>query len=472
MPSSRAPSDASPHPSGPSGRAHGLAPLDEAGERDTEQAWISVIRKMDETYAELLAQQVELESKNEALEEAQAFIAGIMASMTDVLIACDLSGRIEQVNVAAERLFGQPGSALQDMRLADLIDPSSPTQVADVFAIVAQRQRIVDTDFAFATPEGPLPVSVNGAVRFDSRGRAVGVVLMGRPVGELRKAYRDLAAAHEGLKQAQQQLVHAEKMASLGRLVAGVAHELNNPISFVYGNAHALKRYTDRITAFLDAVERGAGPAELKALRASLKLDHSRADLPATLAGILEGAERVRDIVADLRRFSADRREALEIFEMGPLVRSALDWVAKAQMPEIDSRIDLPDGLEVEGHPGHLHQLVMNLIQNAMDAVEGRPDRRLEISGAVEGDRVVLAVRDTGPGLPEEVACRMFDPFFTTKPVGKGTGLGLSISYRIAAEHGGALAATNHPQGGAVLTLSLPAANRDGPRAPATRSLT
>lgn len=458
MTSFRTPSDAVAPPPAAATRAPHLGAPDEGGERDTEQAWISVIRKMDETYAELLAQQVELESKNEALEEAQAFIAGIMASMTDVLIACDLAGRIEQVNVAAERLFGRPGSALQEMRLADLIDPSSPTGVADVFAIVAQRQRIVDTDFAFATPEGPLPVSVNGAARFDSRGRAVGVVLMGRPVGELRKAYRDLAAAHEGLKQAQQQLVHAEKMASLGRLVAGVAHELNNPISFVYGNAHALKRYTDRITAFLDAVERGATPAELKALRASLKLDHSRADLPATLAGILEGAERVRDIVADLRRFSADRREAQETFDMGPLVRSALEWVAKAQMPGIETRLDLPEGLEVEGHPGHLHQLLMNLIQNATDAMEGRDDRRLEISGDRHGDRVMLAVRDTGPGLPEEVACRMFDPFFTTKPVGKGTGLGLSISYRIAAEHGGALTATNHPDGGAVLTLSLPAA--------------
>lgn len=464
MPSSRASSDANPPLTGGGLRAPGSGALDETADRDTEQAWISVIRKMDETYAELLAQQVELEGKNEALEEAQTFIAGIMASMTDVLIACDLSGRIEQVNVAAERLFGRPGSALQDMRLADLIDPTSPTGVADVFTRVAQRQRIVDTDFAFATPEGPLPVSVNGAARFDSRGRAVGVVLMGRPVGELRKAYRDLAAAHEGLKQAQQQLVHAEKMASLGRLVAGVAHELNNPISFVYGNAHALKRYTDRISAFLDAVERGAAPAELRALRTSLKLDHTRADLPATLAGILEGAERVRDIVADLRRFSADRREALEIFDMGPLVRSALDWVAKAQMPGIETQIDLPDGLEVEGHPGHLHQLVMNLIQNATDAMEGRPERRLEISGAQENGKVVLSVRDTGPGLPDEVACRMFDPFFTTKPVGKGTGLGLSISYRIAAEHGGALTATNHPQGGAVLTLSLPAARGEAPR--------
>ncbi|OYY25627.1 MAG: hypothetical protein B7Y65_02810, partial [Azorhizobium sp. 35-67-15] len=179
---------------------------------DAEQAWIAVIRKMDETYAELVTQQVELENKNAALEEAQAFIAGVMASMTDALIACDLTGRIEQVNVAAERLLGRSGSDLLELRLADLLAPETPTGFADVLAIVAKRQRIVDRDFAFATPEGPLPVSVNGAIRFDSRGRAVGIVLMGRPIGELRKAYSDLAAAHERLKQAQQQLVHAEKM--------------------------------------------------------------------------------------------------------------------------------------------------------------------------------------------------------------------------------------------------------------------
>lgn len=425
---------------------------------EAEQAWISVIQKMDETYAELLAQQVELEAKNEALEEAHAFIAGVMASMTDVLIACDLAGRIEQVNVAAERLFGRPASVLQVQRLADLIAPESPASFSDVLATVARRERIADRDFTFLTPEGPLPVSVNGAIRFDPRGRAVGITLMGRPVGELRKAYSDLAAAHERLKETQQQLVQAEKMASLGRLVAGVAHELNNPISFVYGNAHTMKRYAERLATYLDALHGAPSPAAVSGLRGELKIDRTLAELGPTLAGMLEGAERVRDIVADLRRFSSDRRQGDEAVDMAGLVRSALDWVAKAQQPDVAIFTDLPEGLDVTGHPGQLHQVMMNLVQNALDALEGAPVRRLEIIGRREGERVVVRVRDSGPGIAPDILSRVFDPFFTTKPVGKGTGLGLSICYRIVQEHEGTLTAANAPEGGAVMTLSLPAA--------------
>jgi len=120
----------------------------------------------------------------------------------------------------------------------------------------------------------------------------------------------------------------------------------------------------------------------------------------------------------------------------------------------------VPEGLEAIGHPGHVHQVLMNLVQNAVDAMEERPVRRLEITGH-GGDELVLTLRDTGPGIDPDIATRIFDPFFTTKPVGKGTGLGLSICYRIVQEHGGTLEAGNHPDGGAVMTLRLPAAGKE-----------
>ncbi|MFG1477458.1 ATP-binding protein [Xanthobacter sp. V4C-4] len=429
----------------------------EIGGAEADQAWIAVIQKMDEAYAELISQQVELEAKNAALEEAQGFIAGLLGAMTDVLIACDLSGRVEQVNRAAERAFGQRAEALLERPLAELLDAASPTSAADVLATMASRARMADREFFLATPDGPQPVAVNGALRFDPRGRAVGVVLVGRPIGELKQAYSDLASAHEHLKRTQQQLVHAEKMASLGRLVAGVAHELNNPISFVYGNAHALKRYVDRLMGYLDAVHAGDAGTAAKA-RAALRVDRALADIPSAFAGMLEGAERVRDIVADLRRFSSDRREARAPVDLAAVVRSALDWVAKSQMPDLETRVDLPDDFSTIGHPGHIHQVVMNLVQNAIDAMEGRPVPRLDIHGSRTGDALVLEVRDRGPGLSPEALGRVFDPFFTTKPVGKGTGLGLSICYRIVEEHEGRLTVENAAGGGAVATLALPTA--------------
>ncbi|MGQ9369503.1 sensor histidine kinase [Azospirillum sp. ST 5-10] len=431
---------------------------------DAESAWIDVIRKMDETYANLVSQQVELERKNAELEETQAFVASVLGAMTDVLIACDREGRIEQTNAAAERALGYAGRALAGRPLRDFVDPASHAAFAALCAAALRREGATDAELSLRSPTGPFPVSINSTVRYDQRGRAIGMVLVGRPIGELRRAYRDLAAAHEGLKQTQQQLVHSEKMASLGRLVAGVAHELNNPISFVYGNAHALRRYVDRLTAYLDRVHAGAGPGELAALRGELRIDRARADLPATLDGMLEGTERVRDIVAELRRFSSEQKHAAERFDLTALLRSAVNWVAKAQMADLAVVFALPDRLEVSGHPGHLHQVAMNLVQNAIDAMQEAAPRRLELAGERQGVCVVVTIRDTGPGIAAGVLPRVFDPFFTTKPVGKGTGLGLSISYQLVREHGGTLAAANHPDGGAVFTLTLPAADAGGDR--------
>jgi two-component system sensor histidine kinase HupT/HoxJ len=426
---------------------------------EAEQAWIAVIHKMDETYADLVAQQVALEEKNAALEEAQGFIAGVMGSMTDVLIACDLEGRIEQVNLAAERMLDRPARELVARRLADLLDEASPTTFEDVRRTAEHRGRIVDRELVFATPDGPFPISVNSSIRFDTRGRAVGIVLVGRPIGELRRAYRELATAHERLKETQQQLVQSEKMASLGRLVAGVAHELNNPISFVYGNAHAMRRYAAGLVAYLEALHAGADRATLDRKRSELKIDRSLADIEGTLDGIFEGAERVRDIVADLRRFSSDRKEVREPFDLAAVLRAAVAWVVAAQAPDLDIHFALPDDFFAVGHPGHVHQVAMNLVQNAVDAMEGAPRRRLEVVGRREGAAVVATIRDSGPGIPDDVLPRIFDPFFTTKPVGKGTGLGLSISYRIVQEHGGTLSGRTHPEGGAELALVLPAAD-------------
>ncbi|CAO3435284.1 sensor histidine kinase [Azospirillum doebereinerae] len=427
---------------------------------DAESAWIDVIQKMDETYANLVSQQVELERKNAELEEAQAFIASVLGSMTDVLIACDRNGRIEQSNPAAERALGYPSRDLAGRPLPDFLDPGSHAAFARLCAAALRREGGSDVELSLRGPTGPFPVSVNSTVRYDQRGHAIGLVLVGRPIGELRRAYRDLASAHEGLKQTQQQLVHSEKMASLGRLVAGVAHELNNPISFVYGNAHALRRYVDRLTAYLDTVHEGASPEALAALRRDLRIDRARSDLPATLDGMLEGTERVRDIVAELRRFSSEQKHASERFDAAALLRSAVNWVAKAQAPDLAVVFDLPDTLDIAGHPGHLHQVAMNLVQNAVDAMAAARAKRLELHARQRDGTVTVTVRDTGPGIPDDILGRVFDPFFTTKPVGKGTGLGLSISYQLVKDHGGTLTAANHPEGGALFTLTLPAAGR------------
>lgn len=276
---------------------------------------------------------------------------------------------------------------------------------------------------------------------------------------ELRLAYDGLNKAHEELKQAQQQLVHSEKMASLGRLVAGVAHELNNPISFVFGNMHALQRYGASIVEYLDGVDRQLDPDQLRQLRTDLKIDRVLGDLGPLIEGTMEGAERVSDIVQDLRGYSGNQAEQASEIDLPALIHKATEWVIRASRVAPRVVWDLPDKLEMTGRSGQIHQILVNLVQNALDAMDGQADSVLTLACTAQGDSARIEVVDRGPGIGADDMERIFDPFFTSKPVGQGTGLGLYISYGLARDLGGELAARNHSDGGAVFTLTLPLEN-------------
>jgi len=426
-----------------------------------EQAWLEVVHKMDEVYSDLLRYEVDLEAKNARLEEAQTFITSVLAAMSDVLIVCGLDGRIEKVNRAVCDLTGFTSADLVGQALSALVveGGDAPGALA-AFVRRPAADMLHGCDVRLRTRDGGVSDSVdmNCSARRDHRGRPEGSVLIGRPVGELRRAYAELEAAHASLKQAQQQLVQQEKMASLGRLVAGVAHELNNPISFVNGNVHVLKKYCERLQTYVEAVHAEAPPEHRARLRAELKVDKLLADVPDLIAGTLEGAARVSDIVKSLRRLSFVRNGPPETFDLAEVATTAVMWTAKGVRKPPDLRLDLPDGMIARGHAGQIHQVVTNLVQNALDALDGQPGGRIEVSGTVDGDRLRLAVRDTGPGVAEDHLLTVFDPFFTTKPVGQGTGLGLWISFSIAKDHDGTLEVHNHPGGGAVFTLTLPRA--------------
>ncbi len=273
---------------------------------------------------------------------------------------------------------------------------------------------------------------------------------------ELERTLAELDSAHKKLRQTQQQLLTSEKMAALGRLVAGVAHELNNPISFVFGNMYALKRYGAAITDYLRAVDGGHSADELAELRQRLKIDRVLADIGPLVDGTLEGAERVRDIVQDLRRFSASQREPLETFNLVRLIHTASDWVLKALRDPPELQLDLPEKLDVTSRKGQLHQILVNLVQNAADALKGRDGGLIAISAATQGDQLVLRVADNGAGVAPRHQDKIFEPFFTTKPIGTGTGLGLYVSYNMAGKLGGSLDYADAETGGAVFTLTLP----------------
>ncbi|CAG0956906.1 two-component system, NtrC family, sensor histidine kinase HupT/HoxJ [Rhodocyclaceae bacterium] len=430
-----------------------------AGAAAEDRVWLDVINKMDEVYNDLLKYEVALEEKNAALEDSQQFISSVLTSMSDILIVCSRAGIIESVNQSLLTLTGKNEEDLRGRPIFDLFADEASRQNAQRHFTGHPAERLNDCELQIASAEGaPVPVSLNCTPRYSAMGKLLGMVVTGRPVGELQRAYQALHRAHEELKHTQQQLLHSEKMASLGRLVAGVAHELNNPISFVLGNTVVLKKYARRIGEVLEAAAGDLPAAERERLRKELRIDRILADLPSLIDGTVEGAERTRDIVDGLKRFSAVDRDERECFDLVPVIERAVHWVGKASPERFKVEMELGGPIMVTGSPGQIQQVVMNLAQNAADATAGLADAHLGIVARISDGWVEIEFRDNGPGIAAENLGRIFDPFFTTKPVGKGTGLGLAISYGIVDRHGGKLSAYNHAEGGAVFSLLLPLA--------------
>lgn len=424
-----------------------------------EDAWIEVIQKMDEVYNDLLQYEVALEEKNAALEESHQFIESVLASMSDILIVCDRNGKIVEVNASLCQFVGKEPAILEQTPVFDLFANDGERDKARQMFSRSGQLGVHDCEFFLSSADGAtVPVSMNCTPRLSNTGKLMGMVVTGRPVGELRRAYQALRQAHEDLKRTQSQLLHAEKMVSLGRLVAGVAHELNNPISFVLGNVFSLKRYAQRFETYLGAVH--ASPAAndpvIDGLRQDLRIDRALADLPGLIDGMIEGAERTRDIVDALKRFSAVDRMVAEQVNLNEVIERSVRWVVQSASASFDVAIDLPPGLSCAGSSGQLQQVVMNLVQNARDATSNQGDGRLKITGGIDQGVISLHFVDNGPGISEQHLGRLFEPFFTTKPVGQGTGLGLSISYGIVERHGGKLSAANPAAGGAEFILTLP----------------
>jgi two-component system, NtrC family, sensor histidine kinase HupT/HoxJ len=424
-----------------------------------ESVWRDVVRRVDEVYSDLLRYEADLERKNAELEEAQSFISSVIASVSDILVVCDENGKMLQANPAFVALLGQAEAGLIGQPVLDFViaeDHDETRRHLCVGARGAPGAQASDCELHFLTARGPSDVmAINFSGRFDHSGRCVGAVLTGRPIGELRRAYQALHGAHLELQKAQRKLIEQEKMASLGRLVAGVAHELNNPISFVYGNVHVLDRYRKTLADYFAEAE-SLESGESGELRRKYRVDAILADLEPLIEGTLEGAKRISEIVKNLRRISFNRAHEAQKIDVERILTTATQWAARAKRNRAEFDVEVTPGLAVWGNEGQIHQIVVNLVDNAIDAVHGRKHPRIDVRAALAGSDVEIVVADNGAGIADAAFDKMFEPFFTTKTVGEGTGLGLWISYAIAREHGGSISAANREGGGAQFTLRLP----------------
>ena len=420
----------------------------------TEGAWLEVIEQMEHAYTQLINHQVELEQKNRELEEVNQLISSVQRSMTEVLLVTDLSGKVIQVNHSLEQLANEKSAQLNHQDVSVFFSDDDQATIA----YVHQQKEFSQHEVTFKFNNSNYPIILNGSRLLDANQQVQGMVLVGREISDLRLAYKKLAESHQALKTTQEQLVNAEKMASLGRLVAGVAHELNNPISFIYGNTHALMSYAKKLIPYLTKIqfENANDPQNNNEVLESehRKITKILADLPSLLDGTLEGVERVRDIVLDLLQFSSGQQYEFKRFDLIHAITTTLRWVNKEHNVEVSCQ--LPNHFEIEGQPGRIQQVIMNLIQNALDALEEIDNAQLSVSLTHNNEHCELSIKDNGLGIEESILPHIFEPFVTTKDTGKGTGLGLSLSYRFISDHGGSLTAHNHSDGGAEFILKLP----------------
>lgn len=288
--------------------------------------------------------------------------------------------------------------------------------------------------------------------------------------GKVAERTRDLAGALAELRDTQTQLVHREKMASVGQFVAGIAHEINNPLAFIEGNLHFLRSYTGtlaRALARLEAAAERQGELRdaIEAIRREEQLDEVLGDLESVFDGCAEGVQRTTSLVRDLRTFSrVDDAECMPI-DLHEAFDSTLNLL-RSKLVGIELVRDYGEDVPlVECLAGQVNQVLMNLLANACDAVaEGG---RITVRTRCAGARVVFEVEDDGCGIEPAVAERIFDPFYTTKEVGQGAGLGLSISYGVVARHGGSLRVQSEPGRGACFRVELPVRFAGDRRAPA-----
>ncbi len=423
----------------------------------------------------------DLKRMEESLRESEEKFRSISASAKDAIIMLDENGAVSFWNAAAETIFGYTSEEMLGKRmhelcaperfhkyylagLAKLVNTGKGSPVGTTVELVAIRK---------GGEEFPVEVSLS-TIRHKDHWLAIGIgrdiserkvaeQKMKTYVEELTRANAELHDLNAKLAQAQNQLVQSEKMASIGMLAAGVAHEINNPIGFIKSNTQTLGKYVDELLQVVRAYEQveaqlpqhAALFAELHRIKEQIEFEYKKRDILALLSESNQGLERVTKIVHDLKDFShMESQEMWFTDDIHKGIESTLNviWNELKYTCEVKKEYGvLPP---VECVLSQLNQVFMNLLVNASQAIETRGTITIR-TGTVE-DQVWIEISDTGKGIPAENLKSIFDPFFTTKPVGKGTGLGLSVSYNIIQKHHGRIEVESEVGKGSTFRVWLP----------------
>ncbi|NEQ43387.1 MAG: ammonium transporter [Leptolyngbya sp. SIOISBB] len=444
-----------------------------------------------------------------SLQQALARTDAIVESAIEVILTVSRRDlRIQSVNPAVRKMFGLAEGQLEDQPLDTLIRVESLATCSLNGREHEATAQSTDIDLGYllkiasedGTPYelagrrrsgGTFPVEVTVAALKSQPEDSYTLIIRDITLRKQAEAAIQRAEAKDlearrlektlaELQAAQLQLVHSEKMSSLGQLVAGVAHEINNPVSFIHGNLTYVDEYVEELLALINLYLSDPDIGQSEAIRQQIKamdIHYLAEDLPQILKSMRGGTERITEIVRSLKDFSHQGSAQRKRVDLHKGLDSTLTILgnklkARPDRPAIKVVRDYGDLPLVECFPGQLNQVFMNLLTNAIDAIDEKWNAQQSQVGAappqwtpqiilrterVEGDRLRLHFTDNGTGIPEHVKRRIMDPFFTTKPVGQGTGLGMSISYQIIVErHHGQLNCLSTPGQGTRFLIELP----------------
>lgn len=456
-------------------------------------AWTRNCTKKNPKLASKIAEGQTIEA---ALGQAEKKYRSIFENAIEGIFQTTPDGHYITANPALARIYGYSSpeelkSQISNIRLQLYVDPNQRTEFlkqiqekGSVWRFESQIYR-ADGEIVWISENARAVNSETGELLY-YEGTVEDITHRKQVEEALRLSETQLKVQADRLEQALQQLqctqgklIQTEKMSSLGQMVAGVAHEINNPVSFVCGNITHANQYTQDLLYLLSLYQKHYPQpvSEIQQAREDIDLEFLLEDLPKTFKSMQLGADRIREIVLSLRNFSR-----LDEAQMKPInIYQGIDSTllilqnrlkASADRPEIKICKEYGDIPLIECYGGQLNQVFMNLLSNAIDALEQRqqdckiasgesnkpPDPAIKIcTRVVEGDHLEIRISDNGPGMTEETRAQLFDPFFTTKPAGKGTGLGLSISYQIVVEkHGGKLTCNSQLGQGAEFKIALP----------------
>jgi signal transduction histidine kinase/ActR/RegA family two-component response regulator len=414
--------------------------------------------------------------KQEVLRDSESFLRATLDALSANIAILDDSGVIVSVNQAwltfaeANSARGNVSEGANYLSICDGASGASCEGAAEMAEGIRSLIRGERSDFVLEYPcHSPDQQRwfIAKATRFSGNRKNRVVVahenITQRKVAELEMSARgnELAKALADLKGMQTQLIHQEKMASVGQLAAGVAHEINNPIGFVRSNLGTLGKYIDKMENYIslleDAVRKGGDAAaadQITADRSRLKIDYVTRDIRQLIEESIDGTERVKKIVQDLKTFSRSGEVEMCLADINQCLDSTINivWNEIKYVATLNKEYgELP---ALTCNPQQINQVCMNLLVNAAHAIVGQGT--IGVRTWADESAVYIAISDTGKGIPQEHQNRIFDAFFTTKEVGKGTGLGLSISAEIVKKHGGTIMVASEVGRGSTFTVRLP----------------